>query len=480
MLLLCLATIWLTGFGVARCVAPQTLRWSLHNVFLFSLGIGVGAGIASCVYFLALWTAGPSLTVLISAMIAALVVALGVGFMAKTRGPELGWAAGEPVPWYLTALFALAAALALTMFLSAVISNPHGDEGAWSIWNLRARLLFRAGSFWRDAFSSDLGWAHLDYPLLLPGLVAMGWKVAGAESNNAPIAIAFLFTLGTAGLLVTALGALRGKAYGWVAGTLLLGTASYIALSAAQYGDVPLSFYVLAALVLLCLEDRYQENTRFGNLPFVVLAGLMAGFAAWTRNDGVLFVIALIVARTVALVRFGQRDRLASQLLRLGIGLAVPIAVVAAFKLRVGGGNVLASTPAATVFGHLADPARWIEIIEGLIIMLVNFGRFLIPIVLVLALYWYLVRFRVAASDKPAIATIVIAVLLTLAAQMVLVLLYAANIPVEIGTSFERILLQLWPAALLAFFLASGPLQLTAAKPQKKVTKATRRMAETR
>ena len=52
--------------------------------------------------------------------------------------------------------------------------------------------------------------------------------------------------------------------------------------------------------------------------------------------------------------------------------------------------------------------------------------------------------------------------------------LYVDNLGLEIGTSFERILLQLWPAALLAFFLASAPLQLVAPKLPEKVTKEKR------
>ena len=116
------------------------------------------------------------------------------GLLANRRkGTEPRWAEGPAVPWYLTALFALAIVLAVTMFLGAVVYNPHGEEAAWSIWNLRARFLFRAGAFWRDAFSSDLSWSHPDYPLLLPGLVALCWKLAGQESTDAPIAIAFLF-----------------------------------------------------------------------------------------------------------------------------------------------------------------------------------------------------------------------------------------------------------------------------------------------
>jgi len=179
MMLLCLAAIWLAGFGLVRWMFPQPLRWSLHNVLLFSLAIGTGAGIASSVCFLALMLAGPSVTILESATGAAVVIALALGLFTKRRGTKLEWAEGPQVPWYLIALFVLAAALAVIMFLTAVSYSPHGEEGAWSIWNLKARFLFRAGSFWREAFSSDLSWSHPDYPLLLPALVELCWKVAG-------------------------------------------------------------------------------------------------------------------------------------------------------------------------------------------------------------------------------------------------------------------------------------------------------------
>ncbi len=146
----------------------------------------------------------------------------------------------------------------------------------------------------------------------------------------------------------------------------------------------------------------------------------------------------------------------------------------------------MSSEPASAILKHLADPARWIVTAEGLVIVLFNFGRFLIPIALVLALYWYLVRFRVNTRDRAALATAAIALPVTLAAQLLIDILYVDNLPLEISTSFERILLQLWPAALLAFFLASGPLQLIAAKPQgkakqeKRANRPVRRVAETR
>jgi hypothetical protein len=481
MMLLCLAAIWLAGFGLLRWMFPQPLRWSMHNVWLFSLAIGTGAGVASCLYFLTLVLAGPGFTVLASVEGAALVICLALGLLAKSKSPRLDWAEGPAVPWYLTALFALAIALAVTMFLGAVLYNPHGEEAAWSIWNLRARFLFLAGAFWRDAFSNDLSWSHLDYPLLLPGLVALCWKLAGQESSDAPIAIAFLFALGTTGVLAGALGVLRGKTHALLAGILLTGTASFVALSAALYGDVPLSFYILATLALLCLQDRYPEDLRFS-----AVAGLMAGFAAWTRNEGMIFVVALLVARGFALARFRGRSEVVPQLLRLLAGLAAPLAVVVFFKLRVGGPGDAFSVPASSILKHLADVGRWVLTAEGLVIVLFNFGRFLIPIALALALYWYLVRFQVDRRDRAALATAGIALGLTLAAQLLGDLLLVDNLAIEISTSFERILLQLWPAALLMFFLASGPLQLVAPKPQgklnkeKKANKPARRVAETR
>lgn len=472
MILLCLAGIWLAGFGLTRWMFPQPLRWSLHNILLFSLAAGTGAGIASCIYFLALLLAGPSFAVLASAAAAFLLIALLVGFLGSGQGTAFEMAEGPPVPRYLILVFAAAAALALIMFLSAVIYNPHGDEGAWSIWNLRARFLFRSGAAWRIAFSHDLAWTHLDYPLLVPSLVAMCWKLARAESTAAPVGIAFLFGLGTMGVSIGTLAVLRGKLQALLGGTLLLGTASFVALAASLYGDVPLSFYILSALALLCLQDRHAEDPRFS-----ILAGIMAGFAAWARNEGLIFVAALLIARVFALARSHRRAAIFPELLRLLAGAAAPLAVVLAFKIRVAPPSDYFSVPALVVLHHLADVGRWVTLIEGLVIALFTFGRFLIPMALVLALYAYLVRFRPESlsrdsRDRASLLTIAVALPITLGVQLLIDLLYDANLALEIGTSGERLIMQLWPAAVLAFFAAVNSPQLEALKPAVRKAKA--------
>jgi hypothetical protein len=466
----CIALVWLTGVAVCRLLLPAPLRWSLHNALLLSLGGGVGIGIASSIYFLCLALVGPKLVVLAAVEAAVLAAVLVLAIVVKRRGTLLEWGPGPATPWYLTGFLLLAAALAVTMFLVAYWNKPHGEWDAWSIWNMRARFLYRAGEFWRDAFSTDIIWTHPDYPLLLPGIVAMCWTLARQESTNAPAAVALLFTFGAAGILISTLGVLRGKTQSFVAGILLLGTASFIQIGANQYADVPISFYILATLALLCLQDRYPDDLRF-----TILAGLTAGFAAWTKNEGLQFLIALVLARVVAIMRYGNRASMIPGLLRLAAGLLPPLAVVAFFKLRLAPPNDLIATGASKIGEHAIDLGRWMTVIQGFVISLFRVGSFLIPVVLVLGLYWYLLRFKVDDGERTSLATVVLATGLMLAGDFAIYVLFPLDVAWQVNSSVERLVLQLWPAALLAFFLAASPLQLVPAPVAAEKPKQTKR-----
>jgi hypothetical protein len=455
MTLLCLALVWLMGFGLVRWMFPAPLRWSLHNLLLVSVSAGVGIGIASSLYFLSLAILGPKILILVGVEGVALAAACALGILVKRRGTLLDWAPSPPCPWYLTAAFGVALASAATMFVFYALNKPHGEWDAWSIWNLRARFLFRAGEFWRDAFSNQIAWSHPDYPLLLPGIVAMCWTLARAESTLVPGAVAFLFTFGAAGLLVSTLGILRGKAQAMIAGIVLLGSVSIVVNGANQYADIPLSYFILATLGLLCLQERYPEDLRFS-----ILAGLTAGFAAWTKNEGLLFVVAVIAARAWAMVRYGDRTAVTRQLLKLAIGLLPPLAVIAFFKIRLATANDLLARQPHQIVAHLADIGRWIYALEAYVKAAFRIGNFLIPIILVLALYWYLVRFKVEPRDRPALATILLALGLTAAGEFAIYVALPGDEVWQINTSLERLLLQMWPSGLLAFFLAVNAPQL--------------------
>lgn len=483
MIVLYLALVWLLGCGFVRCLLPAPVRGSMHNLLLISLGAGAGIGIASSLYFLVLNWFGPKVVPLASLEGAALVAVLALNVLLRQRQTVLEWGPGPKVPWYISGMFYLAIAFALLMFVFYALSKPHGEWDAWSIWNLRARFLFRSGDAWRDAFSSQLSLTHPDYPLMLPGAIAMCWTLARAESPIAQIGVAFLFTFATAGVLIAALGFLRGKGQALVGGIVMLGSAEFIINGANQYADVPLSFFVLATLALLCLQDRYPQDLRF-----TVLAGFMAGLAGWTKNEGLLFVAAAIVALAWGKLRYGDRAVLAPQLLRFTAGLLPPLAVIAFFKLRFAPANDLLAHPAGQMLAHLADFGRWITALEGYVKAPFRLGSFLLPVILVLALYWYLVRFKVEEQDRSTLADVLLTLGLTLAGEFLVYVALPGDIVWQLNTSLGRLLLQLWPAGLLAFFFAVNPPQLVAeatvpkGKPAKRTPKpkSMPRKAETR
>jgi hypothetical protein len=455
MTFLAIALLWLTGFGLARYLFPAPLRWSLQSVFLFSLATGLGIGIASCLYFFSLSLAGPNPLVLagLGAIVTASAVVLGM--RAKSRGTTLDWAPGPPTPAYLTGMFLLAVAIALATFVIYSLEKPQGEWDAWSTWNLKARFLFRGGDFWREAISGQIPNSHSDYPLLLPSVIAMGWTLARAESTSIPIAVAFLFTFGIFGLLISSLGILRGKTQAFVAGTLVLATSAFVQLGAMQYADLPLSFYILATLALLCLQDRFPDDLRFS-----IAAGLTAGFAPWTKNEGWVFLIAVLLARPIAILRFGARAGLGPQFLRLTAAALPPVALAAFFKLRVTPPNNLFSQKPSDLLAHILTFGRWMLAAEALVKMIFRLGGFLVPMVLLLALYWYLVRFHVEAGDRQPLATLILALGLTLAGEFFAYVLLPPDILTEINISMERLFNQLWPAFLLTFFMAVNPPQL--------------------
>src|SRR6266481_463287 len=122
------------------------------------------------------------------------------------RPPDHGLR-GDATDRRLEIAFWIACAVAVICTVSHLLRFPHGGHDAWIIWNLRARWLFRAapGSV-ASAFSPDiLFWAHTDYPLLLPQLIARAYEVAGRESQLVPASIGILFGACTVAIVVAAL-----------------------------------------------------------------------------------------------------------------------------------------------------------------------------------------------------------------------------------------------------------------------------------
>lgn len=451
-----------TGLLLLRLVWPQTVM-TRAGPLLAALGAGLGIGLSSILLDLWILAFGPSRG-FIAAEMALLALMIGVSLKRRPiRRPEAASPGGaRPALVLLVLAFAATVAAALGGFVSSLRQKPHGEWDAWMNWDLRARMLFRGGDGWRDAFSSSFPWSHPDYPVLLPSLVVRSWLYAGVETLLGPALVAGLFTFGTVALLVIALRKLRSTSQGLLAGIVLLSTPFFILHGTSLYADVPLGFFFLATMVCLELDARHGDGTS----RFAVLAGLAAGLAMWTKNEGTLFTLS-VVAGILVTGRSGDGVHWQRRLRAFGLGLLPVLLIVTGFKLIFAPGNDLISTLSLEhTFGRLTDPERYLLVLReyGRHIAMFGANKFGSGVLVLLA-YLLLVGVRRSSGDRTSIRTGSLALILLLAGHFAVFVSMAHELARLLNSSLDRLLLQLWPSALFLFFLGVRTPEEAAPRP---------------
>lgn len=425
-----------------------------------SLGVGFGLGISSTLYFLELLLGRSSQSITIGVEGVLLLILLGIlcyrGYKRRNHPlapkPAPDQSLGGILCRILLLVFYLELVLAGLASLVMILKYPHGGWDAWSIWNMRARFIYRSGINWRDAFSPLIGWSHPDYPPLIPSIIARCWSYIAHETVAVPMAVAVLFTFAMVGLVCSSLSKLRSRSQGLLSGIVLLGTPFFIKLGAVQYADVPLSFFMLAALILLCLEDRWPESRQ----GFAFLAGMAAGFAAWTKNEGLLFVLALLVAQGVVLVSVrGGKAGFRQMAFFLG-GLAPLVLLLLYFKTQVAPPNdLLSSLKARPAAASLLEASKYVQTIKAFAMAIMNFGEWTVHPLPILTLYLLALGVGVERRDWRNVGIVVIALGLTLGGYFFTYIVTPYDLRWHLLESLSRLLLQLWPSFVFLFFLVA-------------------------
>lgn len=420
-----------------------------------SLGFGLGAGLVSFLLFFWLRLFGawsPAFNGVLAAGGLAGIAYVLTGYFRKKR-PKRAAAQEEKVVRSirvkLKSYFAVVAALALLLFLLGFLKFPHGGWDAWAHWNLRARFIFRGGEAWSHAFHPDF-WNPLNYPLLTPLTVAAGWGWTGFESFWIPGGIALLFTAATASLLAASLARLAGPGQGFLAALVLLGTPFFLTHGASQYADIPLAFFFLATFVMSALHDLEAGRP----VKFLVLAGVFAAFSAWTKNEGLLFILCFFSARLAGkILSAGWRAAL-RELAWLSLGLLPVLAVVLYAKTRL--------FPPRTIFGGrgssylvetFSDPARYGTILSAFLRTALDFGAWAFPFPLVLLLYLFWIKLRPAGPIRKAGLAVLLTLGLMLGGYFAFYLYTPLDLEFHLITSVNRLFLCLWPSFLFGFFM---------------------------
>lgn len=451
------------GWLAVSLLWPSTRGTSLARiVFRMALGFGLGQGITSCGAFLYLLVHGridQGYCAFEVGVLAALAILFGLKRRQRNALPGVA-GSDEPqtrgrVSLILAVGFYATAATALATVALRLWRSPDGAWDAWMTWNLRARALFRGGDAWRDAFSSLV--TNPDYPLMLPMSVLRGWTYAGGETRLMPAALAWLFTAAVAGLVTSGVAALCGRAQGYVAGVVLLGYGFFVTHAGSEMAELPLMFFYASAVALLAF---YNEQPVSRGRGVLVLAGAAAGLAAWTKNEGLLFILAFAIAHFAVVARSKGLKGYFEQALPLGAGLLPALALVIYFKTQIAGPSQLykAGLALPQLPANLMDADRYRVIAREFA------RRFFVyeglGINLMYMLLMLLVCCGVTLRHIVSVAQGALLLGLMLAGFFSIYLTLHAN-PVHVmRDSLDRVLLQLWPTFVFAFFLLAGPFRL--------------------
>jgi hypothetical protein len=418
---------------------------------MWALAAPVGAGICSLVLFL---FRRPMFTV--EAM---LLITLSSIFVWRHGVPRPRLSAlTRPRVSVLGLLLAVALMWVVTESLQRMERIPHGGWDGFAIWNSHARYLYRMGQSWQDHLQNTF---HGDYPLLLPSMVVRLWRYAGEGAPELGGLFGVLFPFCGIFLLGAVLAELRGVRAGLLMASVLLTTPVYLYQSTHQEADVPLSVFFLGTVALLCLYFEREEKDR----GLLVLAGFMAGCAAWTKNEGLLFILAVVVV--LLLPVFWKPHVTVRRLGLISAGLLLPLAVHVFFKVAIAPPNDLTGN---RNYAELAQKALTVDrhaIVFGNILEKSwEFGGSGIHPAIPIVAFFSLAGIDRRALRRPAWRAGAAILGFVLAGYYwVYVLTPHQDLVWHLNSSLSRLLVQLWPSVILLAGLATRQRQIEKAAP---------------
>jgi hypothetical protein len=350
LLLIHTSSLALLGVALAALLARRPDGAPRGGWYVLALAPGFAFVVNGCATWVRLYTGAFGVG---AQTIACVALAAGaLAFCARRRAFPREWRArgGRASP-IVRRLLAVGVVLCAAIWVCFVANEPEGPADAWQDWNLKARFLWSAGDGWRALFTGGIAVANPSYPLLLPLNTASFFAVLGDDTCLVPIAIAACFTVALAGLLWAACAELGGGAR--VATCLLVLTPCFAPYAARQYADVEVAYFFLAATAALFTGLREGRGADF------FLAGLWAGAAAFTKNEGIAFLAglaAVALACTFGAAVRERRVRPLRGLLACAAGMAAVGWALWLFKARVA---PLALAVEATPVLHLTLPSDW-------------------------------------------------------------------------------------------------------------------------
>jgi hypothetical protein len=300
-----------------------------------------------------------------------------------------------------------------------------GGWDAWAQWSMHARFLV-GDPDWHALLRTTF--AHPDYPLMQPAIIAACWRAIDAVEPLSPLLLSAVVAVL---LLATVYAAVReqvSRPFAVAAFVLLSMDAGFAGQTASQYADSLLGLCILLATVFLCRSDRSSAGE-------LALAGFFSACAAWTKNEGLAFFAILSV-----IAAWSLRARLwAFKHFLLG---SMPLVVLVAwFKLGFAPPSDLASGIEHVASSVASGRRHWLILSTGFDVALRELPTFLPLLTLMLM-----------AGRRGRMLRGLMAVLLVLLVYYVTYLLTPYDLNWHLTHSFNRLLHHLLPTLVFITF----------------------------
>jgi len=450
---------FIIGSSIIAILVPTCRLRGVWLVLTISLGAGLGLGITSATIFLWLTLIGSPDSYYFAAELSLAVMLVSFAYYrihysaeATQKKSGLCYETNPATIKWLRNIFLFLLLISVGSFLlKTFLQDPHGKWDAVDTWNFRARWLFRGGADWSYAFSLRAR-DGLDYPLLITASVFRMWQILGKDPIVIPIFIAGIFTFGSVLVLFSSLALLRGKNQGYLAAIFLLLSTQFLNIGTYQYADVPLAFFILSTVFLFGLKDCYPQHST----PIVFLAGLTVACAAWTKNEGQLFLALVIFVYFVGRLRKNEWSRTLKEFIGFMLGLAPVLGTLIYFKLNFALENThIRANPLKQLGTYLFDIDRYIIVSTRCINKFLTFNDGILWLMAGYILFSGLDRTDLI---KKRILSPTILLLLMMCGYFFIYIIYPGN-PIDLlSASLRRIIIQLWLTwVFLFFYCVKGP-----------------------
>lgn len=343
--------------------------------FLINVSIPIGIGISSVIFIAFNLLGVPTLYTVLIEIVLITYIFLKYGCFEKLRGYFKGVSLNEftkkPILLLLLVVYCYSWILDVGVYYFDSVKEPHGLWDAWADWNLGSRMISRDPQNWPDSFhmmiSEDF---HTDYPLLQKGFIARCWILLKNETLWIPILFSFVITFCTIGLVSASVSYFKGKVEGLVAGLVLLCTPFFMVMGDSQYADNTVGYFFLASIVLLTMSRKGSEI----NPGLLIASGLSAGLAAWSKNEGLLFIVCLIASQ-MPLLFLKNFKELISEVKYLVLGILPVLILIIYQKIAISPPNQIIVAQGDQTWIKLADINRYKTIWTWYVDQFVAFGQ---------------------------------------------------------------------------------------------------------